>query len=559
METPTWQQALAVMRDISAEYGPSNAELSGDDRYILLECWRLSEMALTRGELDPGDLRELAGQKVVADNRSVLMAPALLYFEDLPGLADELPAIRDHVIRRPDGAWRAMHAAGVQDLSQVAAANIVDVGDRLAGDELHDRIAEREEELARVIAPGSSVSSWRDLSEKMRALRWVAVSSLTIAWELEAFGRRFPGDPRSADALWHRDDESLYVAIPDDTPLWEAVARELVRALLPDVEPAALALGIAAALGSHDREAARRALNAAGYAQPAPELRAEIVALTATDLDTDDTTEPELSVPGAVGDTDMSAGSDVEHEQPEGFSGADGTSSDVPADTPTKERHRNQGEYEGGDDETDEEGSRQYGGSGDGEAIGDRRAAAAWSGSPQDRPRSRLRSYVVADRGDASDAGPDDNGDERTAVDMAGIAAVVFFERENGREPEVKPHHNRGYDIASTGSSGEGTRYIEVKATAGPWDDLGAGVTAAQFQHAQEVGEQFWLYVVEYAQSPSRRRIWSIQDPARRVGQFMFDDGWKGLAEHGWKGLAEPEHGAAAPNVAKLSDVAVRD
>ena len=50
------------------------------------------------------------------------------------------------------------------------------------------------------------------------------------------------------------------------------------------------------------------------------------------------------------------------------------------------------------------------------------------------------------------------------------------------------------------------------------------------------------LYVVEYALTPERRRIWPIPDPARNVTDFMFDDGWKGLAK--------PEGGQAGPEVA---------
>ncbi|MCU1490545.1 MAG: hypothetical protein JWM85_1950, partial [Acidimicrobiaceae bacterium] len=174
-ETPKWPQALAVMHDISAMYAPSNAELSDDDRSILLECWRLCDSALVGGEMSPDKLGELSGRKVVADDRSVLMRPSLLYFEDLPGLADELPGIRDHVIRRPDGAWRAMRAAGVEDLSKVAIANVVDLGSRLDGDQLCARLPEREEELARVIAPGIEFP-WRDLSSQLGEIRCVVVS-----------------------------------------------------------------------------------------------------------------------------------------------------------------------------------------------------------------------------------------------------------------------------------------------------------------------------------------------------------------------------------------------
>jgi hypothetical protein len=39
------------------------------------------------------------------------------------------------------------------------------------------------------------------------------------------------------------------------------------------------------------------------------------------------------------------------------------------------------------------------------------------------------------------------------------------------------------------------------------------------------------LYVVERATSDDYR-IYPIQDPANRVNQYLFDDGWQALAEN---------------------------
>jgi hypothetical protein len=151
---------------------------------------------------------------------------------------------------------------------------------------------------------------------------------------------------------------------------------------------------------------------------------------------------------------------------------------------------------------------------------------------------------VIRGEGDASGGDGADENDERTAVDEAGIAAVVHFERECGRVPDVKDHNNKGFDVLSEYPDGEIARYIEVKSSRGPWDELGVGLSDAQFLHAQRVEDQYWLYVVEFALSPEHRRIWPIPDPARQVTDFMFDDGWKGLAE--------PEGGQAAPEAAEL-------
>jgi hypothetical protein len=55
-------------------------------------------------------------------------------------------------------------------------------------------------------------------------------------------------------------------------------------------------------------------------------------------------------------------------------------------------------------------------------------------------------------------------------------------------------------------------------------------MTDTQFEKNREIGDYFWLYVVERAERPDYR-IWRIQNPANRVTYFMYDDGWKELAE----------------------------
>jgi hypothetical protein len=144
-----------------------------------------------------------------------------------------------------------------------------------------------------------------------------------------------------------------------------------------------------------------------------------------------------------------------------------------------------------------------------------------------------------------------DDGQGRSEVDEAGVAAVKAYEETAGRIPHTQPHNNKGYDILSEYEDGEIARYIEVKSTAGPWDALGVGMTDSQFSFAQHVEDQSWIYVVEYALSPEYRRVWPIQDPARKVTDFMFDDGWKALAdpEGGWvSGDLSPADAQAPPD-----------
>jgi hypothetical protein len=171
---------------------------------------------------------------------------------------------------------------------------------------------------------------------------------------------------------------------------------------------------------------------------------------------------------------------------------------------------------------------------GDGEGGAGGNASSATELNKQSpASESRLRSYVVPSSRDGEQSKEAKEQDERiSAVDAAGIKEVLSFERKQGREPEEMDHANPGYDVRSFYNDGELARWIEVKSTAGAWDIKGVALSPTQFRFAQREGaEQCWLYVVEFALDPDRRRVWPIQDPAERVTDFMFDDGWKGLAD----------------------------
>jgi hypothetical protein len=71
---------------------------------------------------------------------------------------------------------------------------------------------------------------------------------------------------------------------------------------------------------------------------------------------------------------------------------------------------------------------------------------------------------------------------------------------------------------------------LKRQSISGRWDTRGVGVTYPEFEKAQQLGDKFWLYVVERADQPEAR-IYRIQDQARKVDQFICDDGWSEAAE----------------------------
>ena len=55
-------------------------------------------------------------------------------------------------------------------------------------------------------------------------------------------------------------------------------------------------------------------------------------------------------------------------------------------------------------------------------------------------------------------------------------------------------------------------------------------MSKTQFSNAQDFGDSFWLYVVEFVGEPEHIRIHPIQNPASKVTAFVFDGGWRDAA-----------------------------
>jgi sacsin len=137
--------------------------------------------------------------------------------------------------------------------------------------------------------------------------------------------------------------------------------------------------------------------------------------------------------------------------------------------------------------------------------------------------QGHLRTYLHHDpqEGDASNG----RDQERiSAIGRAGEEAVLAFELAQNRKAQAMPRNHEGFDIQSEGP--EGRRFIEVKAMDGPWGLIGVGISRAQYEAAQQLGSEWWLYVVEHAKDAALRRIHPLRNPVARATEFRFDGGW---------------------------------
>ncbi len=148
------------------------------------------------------------------------------------------------------------------------------------------------------------------------------------------------------------------------------------------------------------------------------------------------------------------------------------------------------------------------------------------------KPRKRkniLRSIVYHEESSSEEKGESDTIAPRNEVDEAGVQHVVEYEKSRGRHPEVMPHYHPGYDIEAKDKWGDVVRFIEVKSLTDRWAIGNAVLSKTQFEKAAELGQRYWLYVVEKAQKDDFC-LYRIQNPANRVDQFVFDDRWMALS-----------------------------
>ncbi len=148
-------------------------------------------------------------------------------------------------------------------------------------------------------------------------------------------------------------------------------------------------------------------------------------------------------------------------------------------------------------------------------------AGAAWGsetacqgGLAAKRPEvrdSRYFSYVVAQGSD--DARIAERMDsEAMHIGNYGVQQVVAYEARFGRTAEPQAHNNRGFDVISAEPDGSSHRVIEVKATTGAWPARGIPVSKHQVDKNLESGDEFWLYIVEFATDPGQARVIPIQN-----------------------------------------------
>lgn len=141
--------------------------------------------------------------------------------------------------------------------------------------------------------------------------------------------------------------------------------------------------------------------------------------------------------------------------------------------------------------------------------------------------RKRLCSIVLKKGEKKSYLTPKESTAQKEKIDKIEAKSrermLEYFEGQ-GASVVSKETEKVGYDFEV--SVGDKTIYVELKGSEYVWRDWEEALTAPEFKKALELGEDYYLCVVDQVFSEDSQ-MYFIQDPANMVDVFAFDHPWK--------------------------------
>lgn len=513
-DTPAPRDYVDILLDVVTSHYEREAEIAGDERAVYESC--LNAIA--------GAIEDNSALSVENWNR-LRQSPTVLNLHGKPCFPDEVllqdsewhaslfsgeldPALCN---LRSD-FWSLLQKLGVKRLSDsvVVELEFVD-GEEQQESKIRDTLQERQEIVMRLLHD-KPVISRRRIATALTQVSTRSYDLVRIQATVALGDNTTSASPTQVFAFYDQRDNTLTVARPVTERSWAHIFNALFHELMPD-ESAGEISKMAGYLGLLIRltpTEAHEQLTDSGV----PYVHGDVF--------------NEASPPSTdLGEIGAAPATPTTFEKPEtGTATPPGDAEDTKKQPPT-----------GATSETKQEAAKPSPRDGDAAHVStrkdrDRAAEPKPRAKHKEKWDRRLLSYVL-DRSRAAEEEPSQNK-ERTehnlAVEVAARRAVCAYEKKRGRQPNEMPQTHPGYDIISSDPSTGEARYIEVKGIDGEWGQLGVGLSRLQFSNAQDFGDQYWLYVVEFAFDPDNARVHPIQNPSSKVDSFMFDGNWRGVA-----------------------------
>lgn len=531
---PEGRDFIDILLDIVGEYFEQSKVVAGVDRSVYDACLMGVSASDEREEIGAQDIRRLQEAPTILNLMGQPTHPDEVLLQDSEWHAGFFNGELDRALCKPaPELWPFVQKVGVRRLSESAevALEFVD-GPKSDEPQLAEKLMDRIDILARLLHDKPTAVK-KKVRKALSELTAVSYELVRIQASVHVGGDWASAPPTAAHAFYDLDKRQLILARPVGDRSWPHVLNAIFHQLMPEEsgsEISKLTLSVRP-LMSMPVEEAHRELTDAGI----PYLDSESASGQADDLtsssldDMGSTTDPGYqseSKPDTVPTDAPKSGERTQHRP--------GTSrpTDEPKAPPKDVTPPDQGQHGPGSTDVqakDEPTGERPSGHGDskGSSTGDTRAKKPRPKHKEQWDR-RLLSYVRKKQEESSDTDEQDGPSEHNlAVEVVARAAVCAYEKARGRISEQMAQTHPGYDIISRNPLTGEDRFIEVKGVNGEWNQTGVGLSRLQFSNAQDYGDRYWLYVVEFVSDPQHIRVHPIRSPATQVTSFMFDGNWR--------------------------------
>lgn len=531
---PEGRDYVDILLDIVGEYFEQSKPVERADRSVYDACLMGVSAADEREEIGVPDIQRLQKAPTILNLMGQPTHPDEVLLQDSEWHAGFFNGELDRALCKPaPELWPFIEKVGVRRLSESAEVVLEFVdGQRTEEPQLAQKLMERIDILARLLHDKPTPVKQK-VRKALSELTAISYELVRIQASVHVGGDWASAPPTAAHAFYDFDKRQLILARPVGDRSWPHVLNAIFHQLMPEEsgsEISKLTLSVRP-LMSMPVDEAHRELTDAGI----PHLDAESASgqsddLTSSSLDDMGSTtapgyQPE-SKPNTAS-TDASKGGERTPDRP-GAGLPTGEPTALPKDVPPPDQGQPGTGSKGAQEKDTPDGDRATGhGHGIGSSTNDKRAKKPRPKHKEQWDR-RLLSYVRKKQEESADADEQEGPSEHNlAVEVVARAAVCAYEKARGRVAEQMAQTHPGYDIISRNPLTGEDRFIEVKGVNGEWNQTGVGLSRLQFSNAQDYGERYWLYVVEFVSDPEHLRVHPIRSPAAQVTSFMFDGNWR--------------------------------
>ena len=529
--SPDGTDYIDIALDIVGEYFEQSKQLTGSDRAVYDVCLENVALAYDQESLNSLDLERMQEAPTVLNMHGQLTHPDEILLQNSEWHAGFFGGELDQALcKASPELWPFLEDIGVRRLSESAKVELEFV-DGQQEDESHlaDRLMERADILARLFHDKPKVVI-NKVKSALSELSAVSHDVVRIQASVHVGGDQAFAPPTAAHAFYDIENTRLILERPVGDRSWSHILNAFFHQLMPEEsgsEISKLTLSIRP-LMMMDLEEAHRELSDAGI--PFLDMENQVP---------EDLTSPDLSEMGGSAEPVVGESNEETTDQDRASVQSDTSSNGHDSKQQTEGSGDRSGatQPDGKEQSEGPGGSREGGVEDDGTGSGANGRKDTGKGEPRpkkSRPKHkeqwdrRLLSYVrQKQEGSLEEGEQGDLSEHNLAVEVVARDAVCAYEKERGRVAEQMAQTHPGYDIISRNLATKEERYIEVKGINGEWNQTGVGLSRLQFSNAQDYGERYWLYVVEFVSDPEHIRVHPIQSPATQVTAFMFDGNWR--------------------------------